>query len=112
VLVAGGGVFGESEDVPGDVGAGDGLHGEAVAGPNVPGERAVGQLDGAQRVPVEAAGSELFLHGLQVLADAAQVGGHDGAEEAEQQARVGAMAGSPGPMLPVLTEISLARLSH
>src|SRR6516165_7263019 len=39
------GAFGEAEDVPGDIGAGDGLHGEAVAGLDVPGERAVGQFD-------------------------------------------------------------------
>src|SRR5215468_7564549 len=63
------GVFGEAEDVPGDVRAGDGLHGEAGAGLNAPGERAFGQLDGARRVPVERGGGELLLHGLQIPAD-------------------------------------------
>src|SRR5216684_3727701 len=72
-LLAGGGVLGEGGDVPGDVGAGDGLHGEPVAGLDVPGDRAVGELNGAQRVPVEAAGGEFFLHGLQVRTDAAEV---------------------------------------
>src|SRR6266704_692823 len=95
-LVAGGGVLGEGEDVPGDVGAGDGLHPEPVAGPDVRGERAVGQLDGPQRVPVEPAGGEFFFHRAEVLADVAEVGGDDGAEEAEQQPRPGAHDGVGG----------------
>src|SRR6516162_8609256 len=55
-LGVGGGVFSDGEDVPGDVGAGDGLDGDPVAGLNVPGQRAVGQLDGPHGVPVEPAG--------------------------------------------------------
>src|SRR3974390_3199881 len=98
--LAGAGGFGEVEDVPGHVGAGDGLHGEPGAGLNVPGERAIGQLDRAQRVPVEIGGGELVLHSLQIAADAAQVGGHDGAEEAEQQTRPGAHGGVAGAHAP------------
>src|SRR5215467_3126560 len=100
------GVFGEVEDVPGDVGAGDGLHGEPGAGVNVPGERSIGQFDGAQRVPVELGGGEFFLHGLKILADAAQIGGDDALPISRRGPAP--MAASPGPMLPVLTEISLA----
>jgi hypothetical protein len=76
--------------VPGDVGARDGFHREPAAGPDVAGERPVGELDRAQRVPVQAAGGEFVLHGLQVLADAAEVRDGDGAEEAEQQPGAGA----------------------
>src|SRR4029077_15030256 len=89
----GGGVLGEGEDVPGDIGAGDGLHPEPVAGPDAAGKGAVGELDGAQRVPVELAGGELFLHCAQVLANAAEVGDGHGAKEAEQQPRPGAHDG-------------------
>jgi hypothetical protein len=41
--------------VPGDVGAGDGLYPEPVASRDTSGERAVGELHPAQRVPVKAA---------------------------------------------------------
>jgi hypothetical protein len=75
--------------MPGDVGAGDGLHPEPVAGPDVAGLGAVGELDGAQRVPVQPAGGEFFLHDAQVLADAAEVRDRHSAEEAEQQPRPG-----------------------
>src|SRR5215472_6778565 len=83
------GVFGQGEDVPRDVGAGDGLYDDPVAGVNVPGERAVGQLDGPQRIPVEPAGGEYVLRRAEVLANAAEVGDQHGAEEAEQQPRPG-----------------------
>src|SRR5215831_98790 len=83
----GGGILGQGEDVPGDVGAGDGLYGDPVADLNVPGERAIGQLDGPQRIPVEPAGGEFGFHRLEVLPDVAEVGDHHGAEEAEQQPR-------------------------
>src|SRR5690242_4026743 len=89
-LRAGSGVFGESEDVPGDVGAGHALHGEPVAGLNVAGKRAIGELDRAHRVPVEPARGHFLFHRAQVLADAAEVRRHRGAEETEQQPWPGA----------------------
>src|SRR5262245_12965893 len=80
-LELGGGLLGQGEDVPGDVGAGDGLYGDPVADLNVPGERAIGQLDGPRRIPLEPAGGEFGFHRLEVFPDAAEVGDHHGAEE-------------------------------
>src|SRR5689334_16057756 len=67
-LDVGGRILGEREDVPGDVGTGDGLYGDPVAGLDAPGERAIGELDGPWRIPVEPARGEFLFHRAEVLA--------------------------------------------
>jgi len=107
--LAGIGVFGEGEDVPGDVGAGDGLDHDPVAGAHVAGERAVGELEGAGRVPVQAAGGQFSLRGDEVLADAAEVGYCPVRKKRNSSRGPGLIALSAGPVLAVLTQISRAR---
>lgn len=61
------------------------------------GERAIGQLDWAHRIPIQPAFGEYLLHGSEISPDEPQVAGHECAKEAKQDARArthGSVAGS------------------
>src|SRR5712691_3592471 len=60
-----------------------------VSGPSV-------SLPGRSAYQSSPLAASSFLHGLQVVADAAEVGGHHGAEEAGQQPRAGSHGGVAG----------------